>query len=73
VQRPTSGGYTISVCNQPARSTQPCIPPGSINRVITAEAKAGMSLVPGGLNVVWVESNAIRVYFALLTGRARKG
>ena len=23
---------TISVCNKPARSTQPCIPPGSLNR-----------------------------------------
>ena len=29
--------------------------------------------MPGGLNVVWVESNAIRVYFTLLTGRARMG
>ena len=27
------GGYTISVCNQPTRSTQPCIPTGSLNRV----------------------------------------
>ena len=25
--------YTISVCNKPTRSTQPCIPPGSLNRV----------------------------------------
>jgi len=25
--------YAISVCNQPTRSTQPCIPPGSLNRV----------------------------------------
>jgi len=24
-----SGGYTISVCNQSIRPTQPCIPPGS--------------------------------------------
>jgi len=24
----SSGGYTISVCNQPTRSTQPCIHPG---------------------------------------------
>ena len=30
---PSSGGYTISGCNQPTRSTQPCIPPGSLNRV----------------------------------------
>jgi len=27
------GGYTISVCNKPTRSTQPCIPPGLLNRV----------------------------------------
>ena len=27
------GGYTISVCNKPTRSTQPCIPLGSLNRV----------------------------------------
>jgi len=27
---PSSGGYTISGCNQPTRSTQPCIPPGSL-------------------------------------------
>jgi len=25
--------YTISVCNKPTRSTQPSIPPGSLNRV----------------------------------------
>ena len=25
---PSSGGYTITGCNQPTRSTQPCIPPG---------------------------------------------
>ena len=29
----SSSGYTISGCNQPTRSTQPCIPPGSLNRV----------------------------------------
>jgi len=73
----SSGGYTISVCNQPTRSThgqllcqrlrfvltifgailicmyvcitQPCIPPGSRNRVpASAEVKAGMSALPGG-------------------------
>jgi len=43
------GGYTISVCNQPTRSTQPCIPPGSVNRVpASAGVKAGMSPLPGG-------------------------
>ena len=47
--RPSSGGYTISGCNQPTRSTQPCIPPGSLNRVpASAGVKAGMSPLPGG-------------------------
>ena len=32
----SSGGYTISVCNEPTRSTQPCIPPGSLNRVLAS-------------------------------------
>ena len=41
--------YTITVCNQPTRSTQPCIPPGSLNRVPgSAGVKAGMSPLPGG-------------------------
>ena len=43
------GGYTISVCNKPTRSTQPCIPPGSLNRVpAPAGVRAGMSHLPGG-------------------------
>ena len=46
---PSSGVYTISVCNQPTRSTLPCIPPGSRNRVpASAGVKAGMSPLPGG-------------------------
>ena len=46
---PSSSGYTISGCNQLTRSTQPCIPPGSHNRVPTsAGVKAGMSRLPGG-------------------------
>ena len=46
---PSWGGYTISGCNQPTRSTQPCIPPGSLNRVpASAGVKAGMSPLPGG-------------------------
>ena len=46
---PSSSGYTISGCNQPTRSTQPCIPPGSINRVpASAGVTAGMSPLPGG-------------------------
>jgi len=45
----SSGGYTISVCNKPTRSTQPCIPSGSLNRVpASAEVRAGMSPLPGG-------------------------
>ena len=43
------GGYTISVYNKPTRSTQPCIPPGSLNRVpASAGVKAGMSPLSGG-------------------------
>ena len=43
------GGYTITVCNQPTRLTQPCIPPGSLNRVpASAGVKAEMSPLPGG-------------------------
>ena len=46
---PSSGGYTISGCNQPTRSTQPCIPLGSLNRVpASAGVKAEMSSLPGG-------------------------
>jgi len=37
------------VCNQPTRLTQPCIPPGLLNRVPTlAGVKAGMSPLLGG-------------------------
>ena len=49
VPGPSSGGYTISVCNKPTRSTQPCILPGSLNRVpASAKVRAGMSHLPGG-------------------------
>ena len=42
----SSGRYTIPVCNKP---TQPCIPPGSLNRVpASAGVRAGMSPLPGG-------------------------
>jgi len=41
--------YTISGCNQTTRSTQPCTPSGSLNRVpASAGVKAGMSPLPGG-------------------------
>ena len=37
------------VLYQPTRSTQPCIPPGSLNRVpASAGVTAGMSPLPGG-------------------------
>jgi len=43
------GVYTILVCNKPTRSTQPCIPPESLNRVpASAGVKAGVSLLSGG-------------------------
>ena len=44
------GWVTVfSGCNQPTRSTQPCIPLGSLNRVpASAGVKAGMSPLPGG-------------------------
>ena len=36
-------------CNKPTRSTQPCIPPGSLNLVpASAGVRAGMSPLPGG-------------------------
>ena len=42
-------GIFISVCNKPTRSTQPCIPLGSLNRVpASAGVKAGMSPLSGG-------------------------
>ena len=41
--------YTISVCNQPTRSTQPCIPAGWLNRVpASAGVRAGIPSLPGG-------------------------
>ena len=41
------GPYTISDCNQPTRSTQPCIPPGSLNRLRTSFDWGK------GVNVTW--------------------
>jgi len=46
---PSSSGYTISVCNKPTRSSQPCIPPRSLSRVpASAGVRAGMLHLPGG-------------------------
>jgi len=43
------GGYTISVCNKPTRSTQPCIRPGSLNQVpASAGVRVEMPPLPGG-------------------------
>jgi len=43
------GGYTITVRNQPTRSTQLCIPLGSLSRVpASAGVKDGMSPLLGG-------------------------
>ena len=48
------GGYTISRCNQPTRSTQLCVPPGSLNRVpASAGVKAGISPLPGVSDPIW--------------------
>jgi len=45
----SSGGYTVSVCNQPTRATQPCIPPGSLNRVpASTGVTAGMPPLSDG-------------------------
>ena len=47
------GGYTITVRNQPTRSTQPCIPPGLLNRVpASAGVNAGMSPL-AGCDPIW--------------------
>jgi len=41
--------YYLGICNQPTRSAQPCIRPGSLNRVLaSAGVKAGMSPLSGG-------------------------
>ena len=41
-------GIPTSVCNKPTRSTQPCIAPGSLNRVpASALVRTGMSHLPG--------------------------
>jgi len=40
---------SVSVMVTVTRSTQPCIPPGSLNRVpASAGVRAGMSPLPGG-------------------------
>ena len=46
-----TGGYTISVCNKPTRSTQPCIPPGSLNRVPVSTGGKGGNVTSAGWQV----------------------
>jgi len=46
---PVSPAVAIRPGSPYTRSTQPCIPPGSLNRVsASAGVKAGMSPLPGG-------------------------
>jgi len=41
----------VSVCNKPARSTQPCIPPGSLNRVPASAGGKGGNITVAGWQV----------------------
>ena len=46
---PPSGGYTVLIFNKLTGSTQPCVPPGLLNRVpASAGVNAGMSPLSGG-------------------------
>jgi len=45
------GGYTITVRNQPTRLTQPCIPPGSLNRVPASAGGKGWNVTSAGWQV----------------------
>jgi len=47
-------GYTTSVCNQPTRSTQPCIPPGPLNWVLTLiRWSKGGNITSAGWSHAW--------------------
>jgi len=43
--------YTITVRNQPTRSTQPCIPPGSLNPVPASAEGKGWNITSAGWQV----------------------
>ena len=43
--------YTITVRNQPTGSTQPCIPPGSLNRVPASAGSKGWNVTSAGWQV----------------------
>ena len=45
------GGYTVTVHNQPTRSTEPCIPPGSLNRVPASARGKGWNVTSAGWQV----------------------
>ena len=45
------GLYTITVRNQPTRSTQPCTPSGLLNRVPASAGGKGWSVASAGLQV----------------------
>ena len=45
------GWHTISVCNQATRSTQPCIPPGSLSRVPALAGDKGGNVTSVGWQV----------------------
>ena len=45
------GRVSISVCNHPTRSTQPCIPPGSLNRVPASAGGKGVNVTSAGWQV----------------------
>ena len=53
---PSSGGYTISGCNQPTRSTQPCIPRG---RLIEYQLRLGWRRE---YHLCWVAGNTVIPY-----------
>ena len=52
----SSGGCTISACNQPTSSTQPCIPSGSLNRVPITKKRRKRTLLkillPNGIGTM---------------------
>jgi len=45
------GGYTITVCYQPTRLTQPCIHPGPLNRVPASAGGKGWNVTSAGWQV----------------------
>jgi len=45
------GGHTISVCYQPTRTSQPCIAPGSLNRVPASGWGKGKNVASVGWQV----------------------